>query len=329
MKTTENCSSSSSIDQLHLPVDVVGHLLSVLSSSDVECTRLVCQSWKQAIDHQLKSIRPLHLPPTAGAAFDGCTALHAPILRCAGQSAAAGTAAPVGLQFAWQAPHVNLNKILISVKNVNDLDLSGQMLVYDDCLQQLAQALTCLRSLKLVACKVTHDALSQLTAFSAAGRTGLTQLSLAGLTYGHEIKRPAARGLGQKGPRPAAAPGAGAVIPDNTPGVTLDDMLGAIAAQPLVDLDLSTGVVLVSLRQSCCTCTHMRPLRVDAPWHCIPQSACRSTAASQHSQACTALKAGRFSRRGGIKIASGQRQHHHNTHLGYLSCFVSLVHMRI
>lgn len=238
--------------------------MSVLTSSDIECTRLVCQSWKQAIDHQLTAVRPLHLPQTTDVAFGGCTAVHAPILRCAGQSAAADTAAPVGPRFTWQAPVANLNDFLSSVKNVNELDLSGQTLVYEDYLQQLAQGLTCLRSLKLDACKLTQDSLCQLTAFDTAGRTGLTHLSLAGTTYGHmararpsaHLQTPSARSRqAAAAPNTAAAPNAaaaadtGAEVSQNGPSVTVDNMLGAIAANPLASLDISTAVALVSWRQ--------------------------------------------------------------------------------
>jgi len=234
------------MDQLQLPADVVGQLLLLLQDVDIQCVRLVCKSWKQAVDHQLRTIRPLYLPPGTATVFSNCSSLQGQLLRrvkLPGGINSAGTLPHRG--FSWRAPLRNFPTLSVTAPHTVDLDLSGQCLPAD-CIAQLAQHLTRLGSLKLERCTLLESALCDLVLFQAAaaaaaaadatavGRdSGLHRLSLAGVQTCTEPQ------------------GSLAASAEHGP-TRLTDILDAIAANPLTHLNLDSWCTMVSASNCWC-----------------------------------------------------------------------------
>lgn len=256
------------MDQLQLPADVVGQLLLLLQDVDIQCVRLVCKSWKQAVDHQLRTIRPLYLPPSTAAVFSNCSSLQVQLLRRVDLAGATDAAGPVPKPgFSWRAPLRNFPTLSGTAPHTAELDLSGQRLPAD-CIAQLAQHFTRLSSLRLDGCTLLESALCDLDLFptaspaatdaTAIGRdSGLHRLSLAGVRTCTELQESSAEST-EHGP------------------AELTDILDAIATNPLTHLDLCSWGNMVSARKAWCW-RHLQSM-LHAVLHvciaCLPQAPC-------------------------------------------------------
>lgn len=278
------------MDQLQLPGDVVGGVLLLLDVADIQSMRLVCQCWQHAVDHQLRAVKPLYLPPSASATLNSCETACVSMLRCiptaahssstgsGGAPAAAAAAADClpGFQLSWRAPLRNFQSIC-SMQHTAELDLSAQALPADS-ITLLAQYLTRLRSLKLDACKLSAASLCSLSAFAAAAATpvaaaaasaagedgdsdGGAAAAAAGLRYlsisGVKVVKPAqARG---------AAAGRKSEGPTSEPSVA--DFLDAVAANPLAHLGMAGFLHMV---RACCKGTLQDSTLQQPSTHTLP-----------------------------------------------------------
>ena len=261
-------SGSANTDQLQLPLDVFQHVLLLLGDTDIARLRLACWSFRQAVDSQLRVLKPLYLPPSTPAAFSSCETVQAPILRYPAGSlpetdAGRSTAYDVLRYFGWQAPIRNFGSILSTMQHAGELDLSGQLLPAG-CISQLAQHMTRLRSLNLDACRLTKPDLVLLTAFPAqtgAEGAGLSRLSLASVqVQASTLSTAPAQAAGKRGSTAtataaalaegaAAAAAAAAVASDSDSAEEwppagakglreAGQVLDAIAANPLTHLEI-------------------------------------------------------------------------------------------
>jgi hypothetical protein len=264
-------SGSANTDQLQLPLDVFQHVLLLLDDTDIARMRLACWSFRQAVDSQLRVLKPVYLPPSTPAAFSSCETVQTPILRYPAGSLPetdAGRYTPYDVlrHFGWQAPIRNFDSVLNTMQHAGELDLSGQQLP-TGCISQLAQHMTRLRSLNLDACRLAKSDLVLLTAFpaqSVAEGAGLSHLSLASVqVQASKISTHPAQAAGKRGSTATAtaaalAEGAAAAAtgvasdsdsaeewpPAGAKGLReAGQVLDAIAANPLTHLEIGTDKV--------------------------------------------------------------------------------------
>lgn len=251
-------SPSAAIDQL--PVDVVGQLLLLLQDADIQCIRLVCQAWLAAVDHQLRALRPVHLPKSCSAVFSSCEAVHAGLVRYGGQqSSTADAQDPLqASEFSWVAPNRNFNSLCTSMQHVSELDLSGQQLP-TNCITLLSQHTMRLKSLKLDASRLPASEMLRLAAFAMSAQNqgvkhaGLSHVSLAGIHLvpypgSHAHSSPAGNKRSTQGGQHSASASAQAAGSSAQAGsssrshVSVEEILSAIATNALTHLDLSRAV---------------------------------------------------------------------------------------
>jgi hypothetical protein len=201
-----NDSSSRRMDVAQLPADTFGLLLPLLLEGDVQSMRLTCQPWQQAVDQQLRTIRPLYLPAASPAVFSSCEAVDAPVVRRV-EGVPGNTDSPSVL--TWQAPIRDLSSLSTTLGHAAVLDLSGQQLPPGSIMQHI-NALTRLRSLRLDACTLSTDdlvrglrAFAHRTASAKSDQGVLTHVSLSAVQL-------RAQHSSHTRSSPTAAPGAAA-----------------------------------------------------------------------------------------------------------------------